>query len=289
MNYIYEVSEDNFLTDVIEKSKDLPVLVDFWAPWCEPCKQLTPLLEDIISKKNGKILLIKINVDENQNLAAQLNIQSIPTVYGFVDGKPVDAFQGAQPQSKIEAMVDKLINSFPGNELPKLLEEAKDFFRSKKFDEAKTIYEKSMALDPGNPEIISGIIRCMIQLNQIAEAKEFFESLDEQTLKESEIQKIKKLLFNIGEAQGEESIDEIKNNLRNEPLNKELRLKLAEKYLSNNDSQNGFLELLNLFDQDPKWNDEIAKKKLLEQFDFLGFSDPNVIEARKKLSSLMFK
>ena len=186
-------------------------------------------------------------------------------------------------------MVDKLINSFPGNELPKLLEEAKDFFRSKKFDEAKTIYEKSMALDPGNPEIISGIIRCMIQLNQIAEAKEFFESLDEQTLKESEIQKIKKLLFNIGEAQGEESIDEIKNNLRNEPLNKELRLKLAEKYLSHNDTQNGFLELLNLFDQDPKWNDEIAKKKLLEQFDFLGFSDPNVIEARKKLSSLMFK
>lgn len=286
---IVDVNESDFNEKVVEASSNKLIVVDFWAPWCGPCKQLTPVLEDIISKKNGKILLIKINVDENQNLAAQLNIQSIPTVYGFVDGKPVDAFQGAQPQSKIEAMVDKLINSFPGNELPKLLEEAKDFFRSKKFDEAKTIYEKSMALDPGNPEIISGIIRCMIQLNQIAEAKEFFESLDEQTLKESEIQKIKKLLFNIGEAQGEESIDEIKNNLRNEPLNKELRLKLAEKYLSNNDSQNGFLELLNLFDQDPKWNDEIAKKKLLEQFDFLGFSDPNVIEARKKLSSLMFK
>jgi len=102
MSYILEITQDQFMSEVIEKSKEIPVLVDFWAPWCNPCKQLTPILEKIVSKKKGKIVLAKINVDENQGIASQLNIQSIPTVYGFLDGKPVDAFQGVQQESKIE-------------------------------------------------------------------------------------------------------------------------------------------------------------------------------------------
>ena len=109
MSFIYDISQDQFVSEVIEKSKITPVLVDFWAPWCGPCKQLTPTLEKIVNSKNGKIILAKINVDENQGIASQLNIQSIPTVYGFVEGKPIDAFQGAQPESKIESMVNKLI------------------------------------------------------------------------------------------------------------------------------------------------------------------------------------
>ena len=132
MSSIIDINQDQFISEVIEKSKTIPVIVDFWAPWCGPCKQLTPVLENIIKKKNGKIVLAKINVDENQGIAAQLNVQSIPTVYGFVDGKPIDAFQGAQPESKIESMVDKLIEATPGNELPKLIEEAETFFKEQK-------------------------------------------------------------------------------------------------------------------------------------------------------------
>ena len=129
MNNILSINQDQFLKEVVEKSKTTPVLVDFWAPWCGPCKQLTPVLEKLINKKNGKVILVKVNIDENQEIAGQLNIQSIPTVYGFVDGRPVDAFQGSQPESKIEVMIDKLIESMPGNEIPKLLEEANSLLK----------------------------------------------------------------------------------------------------------------------------------------------------------------
>ena len=135
MNSVIDINQDQFLEEVVEKSKTTPVLVDFWAPWCGPCKQLTPTLEKIVSKKNGKVILAKINVDENQGIASQLNIQSIPTVYGFVDGKPIDAFQGAQPESKIEVIVDKMIEATPGNEIPKLIGEAEQLFSDQKFEE----------------------------------------------------------------------------------------------------------------------------------------------------------
>ena len=135
MTFIIDVNQDQFIDQVIEKSKSIPVIVDFWAPWCGPCKQLTPTLEKIVNKKNGKIILAKINIDENQGIASQLNIQSIPTVYGFVDGKPIDAFQGAQPESKVEEMIDKMIDAAPGNEIPKLILEA-DKLINQNFPEA---------------------------------------------------------------------------------------------------------------------------------------------------------
>ena len=289
MGNIVDINQDHFIDQVIEKSKNIPVIVDFWAPWCGPCKQLTPLLEKVVNKKNGKVILAKINVDDNQGIAAQLNIQSIPTVYGFVDGKPIDAFQGAQPESKIEAMIDKLIDNMPGNEVPKLLEDAEQLFKDLKYEEAQKIYENLISLDPGNPKIISGLLRCLVQLKKFNDVQEFMNSLDETILNHPEIIKIKKFLENLDKEDDLSSLVDIENKLKADPNNKDLRFEYSKKLLQSNEIEKGFTELLLLFNDDPKWNEEAAKKKLLEYFDMLGFNDPNVIEARKKLSSLMFK
>ncbi len=289
MNFVIDINQDQFLEEVVEKSKTTPVLVDFWAPWCGPCKQLTPTLEKIVSKKNGKVILAKVNVDENQGIASQLNIQSIPTVYGFVDGKPIDAFQGSQPESKIEAMVDKMIEATPGNEIPKLIGDADQLFSDQKFEESLKAFESLVALDPGNSKIIAGLLRCMIQLKRFDDAGELYDSLDEKIIEEEEILKIKKLLDNTNknniEVFDKKLIDEVNAN----PKNMDLRFKLANSYLTSSETEKGFNELLKIFEQNPNWNEEAAKKKLLEFFDLLGFNDPNVLKARKRLSSLMFK
>ena len=288
MQFISDINQDQFVKEVIEKSKTIPVLVDFWAPWCGPCKQLTPILENLVNKKNGKVMLVKINVDENQDIAGQLNIQSIPTVYGFVDGRPIDAFQGAQPESKIEIMINKLIEATPGNQIPKLLDEANNLFKDQKFEEAQKAYESLIAQDPGNKNIVCGLLRCLIQLNKLSEANEILLSLDDESLKNEEIIKIQKLL-NSQVDEKSSNIEDLKSIVTKNPKNPEKRFELAEKYFNLNKAEQGFNELLYLFDQDPNWKEEAAKKKLLEYFDLLGFDDPNVMEARKKLSSLMFK
>ena len=288
MSHVIDINQDQFVEEVVEKSKTTPVIVDFWAPWCGPCKQLTPALESIVNKKNGKIILAKINVDENQAIAAQLKIQSIPTVYGFVEGRPIDAFQGAQPESKIEAMIDKLIDATPGNEIPRLLKEAESFFQGKEYEKAKNLYENLIALDPGNVKIISGLLRTLLQLKKFEDINEMLDSLDEKILEDSEIKKIKKLVDNLHGDENSSSINEIEKKLKSNPNDKNIRLELSIEHLKSNQIDRGFQELLILYEQDPKWNDEAAKKKLLEYFDMLGFNDPNVVKARKKLSSIMF-
>ena len=182
-----------------------------------------------------------------------------------------------------------MIDATPGNEIPILIDEAEKLFKDNKFEESLKSYENLIGMDSANPKIIVGFLRCLIQLKRFEDAKEMFNSFDDNILENEEILKIKKLIDTIDNEKSDTSHEQLIEELKLSPKNKELRFKVAQNYLNSSEIKNGFNELLILFEQDPKWNDGASKKKLLEFFDVLGFNDPNVIEARKKLSSMMFK
>lgn len=281
---ILEINEDQFEEKVLIASSSSLILVDFWAPWCGPCKQLTPLLEKIINTAKGKVNLVKINIDENQQIASQMRVQSIPAVFAFKDGQPVDAFQGVIPEKKIIEFIEKSLGE-------KLIEDFTDFFQSisslfetKEYKKALLILEDFVANNAGNYQALALYLECLGYMENYTEAENLSKSFDEKTLKNSFIKSaLKKISIKKANSVGPNLAD-LQKEHKNSPKDIKKVINLAEKYFAENMLDECFELLL----QNYKNNNTVIKKKLLEFFETLGIADKHTIKYRKELSSLLF-
>ena len=281
---IIEVNESNFDEKIIATSEEKLVIVDFWAPWCGPCKQLTPLLEKVVSKGQDKLLLAKINIDENQQVAAQLKIQSIPTVFAFKNKQIVDAFQGVIAEQQILEFIEKALGE-------KLEEDFSEFYNSiekeikeKNFSATKETLLEFIANHSKDQKAISLYLSCLIELGEYQEADEFLSSLEESIKNNLEIETVIKRLEIIKKNSKGPSLEELMKKLETQPNNIIIIFEIADKLFSLNDYNNAFKLLLEKY---PK-NKEKIKIKILEFFNALGHSHDSTIEYRKKFSQIMF-
>ena len=287
---IIDVNVDTFMTDVIEASKEKPIIVDFWAPWCEPCKQLTPLLENAVKDQREKIILAKIDIDQNQDIAAQLRIQSIPTVYTFFEGKVADGFQGVKTKSEILEFVKKSANLLgPGEEVQFLLSSAQKNIEERNWSEASDIAQKILQYDPKNFIGFGTLIRSMIGLNKFTEVREVFDALAIE-IKNSKpvIDALSSLDASEKAFKAKENIQVLKENLKKDPENLDFLLEMAIALFGNNEIEASFNMLLKSIAIDREWKDQAARKQLLEFFTSAGFEAEETINARRKLAKLLF-
>tara|TARA_B100000700_G_C14952406_1_gene812282 strand:+ start:221 stop:1117 length:897 start_codon:yes stop_codon:yes gene_type:complete len=287
-NLIYDVNASDFIENIIEKSSETLIVADFWAPWCGPCKQLTPVLEKIVNSSKGKFLLAKINIDENQEIAAQLRIQSIPTVMAFKNKKIVNAFQGALPEKQIIEFIEKSLGS-------KLSEDNSDFFidieskiNSNNFDDAAKLLEEFIAENSQNTKAIGMYLKCLIRLSKFEEAKDFISALSDELKKEPEIKSAIASLEIIQSNSKESNLEDLEISFKKNPGNVELAIELSEKYFANNLIEKSFELLLSEYAKQNQKNNLIIKKALLKYFEALGIENEKAKLYRKKFSSLMF-
>ena len=283
-NNIIDVNEIDFETKVLEESSNRLVVVDFWAPWCGPCKQLTPVLEKVISSSPDKVVLAKINIDENQQIAAQFRIQSIPAVFAFKDKQPVNAFQGVIPETEVIKFLEKSLGEKLTNNFEDFYNQIKTLFEEKKFLEAKDLLESFIAENPGEVDGINMYVESLIGLNEISLAEEFLSSLSDEVAKKEKIKKIKDRVLLIKNTDKGPSLEELKNDLKSAPNNLDIVFKITDTHFANNNFDSCFDMLLNYY---PK-NKEKVKMKMLDYFNVLGFDHDSTILYRKKLSSIMF-
>ena len=281
---IIDVNEVDFETKVLEESSNRLVVVDFWAPWCGPCKQLTPVLEKVISSSPDKIVLAKINIDENQQIAAQLRIQSIPAVFAFKDKQPVNAFQGVIPETEIIKFLEKSLGEKLTNNFEDFYNQIKKLFEEKKFLEAKDLLENFIAENPHEVDGINMYLESLIGLNEISLAEEFLNSLSDEVAKKEKIKKIKDRVLLIKNTDKGPSLEKLKDDLKSAPNDLNIVFKITDTHFANNNFDSCFDMLLNYF---PK-NKEKVKIKMLDYFNVLGFDHDSTILYRKKLSSIMF-
>jgi len=288
---IKEVSEATFMQDVIEASKEKPVIVDFWAPWCGPCKTLGPQLEEAVKAANGAITMAKVNVDENQMIAGQMQVQSIPTVFAFANGQPVDGFQGAVSASEIKAFVDRVVaanGGEVGSGLDSAIKSAEQMLLEGDFEAAIETFSAILEEDPNNLKSYVGLIKCYIALNDLDQAEAILNGAPIEISQSSEIESVHAQIELAKQARDAGPISDLALLVEEKPDDHDARFQLAQALHGAGQIEEAVDQLLELFRRDREWNDGAAKSQLLIIFEALEPNNAIVLSGRRQLSSMIF-
>ncbi|WP_340116315.1 co-chaperone YbbN [Pelagibius sp. 7325] len=289
---IKESSQQTFMQDVIEASMTVPVIVDFWAPWCGPCKQLGPQLESAVKAAGGAVRMVKINVDENQQLAGQLRIQSIPTVYAFFQGQPVDGFQGAQPESELKAFVERLRKAGAAGAGPspveQAIEQAKAALEAGDAETASALFAQVLQHEEENAEALAGLIACNLAVGDVAAAREMYDALDDKMRANPAFASVAAQIALQEQAADAGEIPQLMEKVAADHNDFQARFDLAMALHGAGKRQAAADELLEIIRRNRQWNEEGARRQLVTFFEAWGPTDPLTIETRRRLSSLLF-
>ena len=286
---IKDTTTADFTADVINESQSQPVLVDFWAPWCGPCKQLGPIIEKVVTEQRGKVKLVKLNIDDHPAIPGQMGIQSIPAVVAFAGGKPVDAFMGAVPESQIKQFIDKLIQENGGApDMDAMLAEGRNALEAGDVNMAAQIFGSILQGEPDNAKAMAGMAECMIAAGQTDRAKELIEGLSEEQKQVPEVAGILARFALEDEVAELGDAAQLEARLSVDPNDHEARLDLAKILSAKGQRDAAADHLLHIMKTDRQWQDDGARKQLLTFFEAWGPTDPATVSARRKLSSLMF-
>jgi putative thioredoxin len=289
-NHVKDVNEETFMDDVIEASKTSPIVVDFWAPWCGPCKTLGPALEAEVKATNGKIKMVKIDIDQNQNLASQMRIQSIPAVFAFVDGQPIDGFMGAKAPSELKSFIDKLLEKVTDDDgdLSEAIAVANEMLNAKEFNDAAETFEAILGEDPESALAFVGLFNARMGAKKINDAKTMLEEIPDALKNSAEILALQAQIDLSNQAEGVGEINDLRSTLTNDENNHQARFDLALALFTKGETSEAIQELLTIFRIDQEWNDDAARQQLFKFFDILGSENPITLSGRRQLASMLF-